>query len=475
MSFAHVPTQDSLGKLLANDDQIDLVDCCFTDPLGVWHHCHFAASDCTPKALARGLPFDGSSIPLFNGIHESDLVMVSDGSIAWCDPFQSNVAHLTCNVAVPQEQPYTNDSRTIAQRAERYLNTTGIADTVVIGPEPEFFLFDDVRYVNNEHEVGYSVNARGAPWNAGKTLQDGNKAHRPALKHAYFPVAPMDKSVGVRTEMWRTLRSLGVPMDKHHHEVATCQAELGFEAMTLTNCADAVQTYKYVVRNVAQRANKSATFLPKPLLGDNGSGMHVHQSLWKDGKPLFHSIDHESGLSQLARWYVGGLLKHAPALCAFTNPTTNSYKRLVPGFEAPTVLAYGKSNRSTAVRIPMYDPYNANAKRIEYRVPDATANPYIAFSALLMAGLDGIRNHYEPGPLIGTNAYKLKEEGILLKETPGSLKESLEALYKDHAFLLEDDVFDKDFIDSYINYKQKEVVRLASVPHPAEFEMYYHL
>lgn len=400
--------------------------------------------------------------------------MVPDPTTAFIDPFHSHkVLHLTCFIHVPNEKNgYDRCPRSLAVRATEYLKSTGIADTVMTGPEAEFFMFDNVDYKVDKNECRYFIDGEEGYWNTGSQK---NLAHRAEPKQSYFPVSPIDRDFNIRSEMLLTMKKVGIPIEKHHHEVATLQHELGFKYLPLLESADAIQVYKYVIKNVAKNNNKTVTFMPKPIFGDNGSGMHVHHSLWKDGKPLFYEEGNYCNLSDIALYYIGGILHHAPSLLAFTNPTTNSYKRLVPGFEAPVNLVYSKGNRSAAIRIPIHQNDNPKSKRIEFRCPDPSANPYIAFSAILMAGIDGIINKISPGQPLDKDVYELSlEEKQNIRTTPGSLAESLSALEKDHQYLLKGNVFSKDFIDSYIELKRQEIKRIETIPHPVEFSMYYH-
>lgn len=402
------------------------------------------------------------------------MVMIPDPKTAFIEPFYTHkTLHLTCNVHIPGDSKgYDRCPRSISIRATEYMLSTGIADQVMTGPEAEFFLFDNVSYVVENKECSYSIDGDEASWNS--RFKGKNLANRYEPKNGYFPVSPLDGCHNIRSDMLITMASLGVPIEKHHHEVATCQHELGIKYQPLVESADALQLYKYVVKNVAKIHNKTATFMAKPIFGDNGSGMHVHQSLWKDGKNLFYD---ENGkyceLSELALYYMGGILHHAPAILAFTNPTTNSYKRLIPGYEAPVNLVYSKGNRSAAIRIPIHQQNEPKAKRIEFRCPDPTSNPYIAFSVILMAGLDGIKNKIHPGEPTNADIYELVKAKTEIRTTPRSLKEALDALEQDHQFLLEGGVFSKDFIHSYIALKREEIERVEVVPHPVEFAMYY--
>ncbi len=455
------------------DEEIEWVDLRFTDPKGKWQHLTMSASVMDEDALEDGLMFDGSSIEGWKTINESDMILKPDMDAAYIDPFSATpMLSLFCNIVEPSDgQLYGRDPRSTATRAEAYLGSTGIGDTVYVGPEPEFFMFDDVRFEDGYAGSGYAIDDIELPTNTGKEYEMGNMGHRPRAKGGYFPVAPVDSAMDIRGEMVATMMEMGLNMDKHHHEVAAAQHELGITFSSLTRAADQVQIYKYVVAQVAHAYGKTATFMPKPIKEDNGSGMHSHMSIWKDGKPTFAGNEY-AGLSETCLHYIGGVIKHAKAVNAFTNATTNSYKRLVPGFEAPVLLAYSARNRSASCRIP----YGAGekAKRVEFRFPDALANPYLAFSALLMAGLDGIENKIHPGEAMDKNLYDLPPAE--LAEVPtvcGSLREALESLEADHEFLLKGDVFSMDQIEAYAELKWEEVIRLETTPAPVEFDMYY--
>ncbi len=461
---------------MIRDQNIEVVDLKFVDMLGTWQHCTYASSLINEDTFTTGMPFDGSSIRGWKAINESDMLKCADPATAWIDPFMSTpTLSMICTIKEPRTgNLYGRCPRAIAQRALDYLYSTGIGDVAFFGPEAEFFIFDDVRFDQKEHEGFYHVDSSEGRWNSGKEEEGGNLGYKPRYKEGYFPVPPIDSLQDIRTEMLLTMGKLGVPIEKHHHEVATGgQNELGIRFEKLIQAADNLMTYKYVVKNVARKWGKTATFMPKPLFNDNGSGMHTHQSLWKDGQPLFAG-DKYAGLSQLALWYIGGLLKHAPAVLAFTNPTTNSYKRLVPGFEAPVNLAYSQGNRSASIRIPITGP-NPKAKRLEFRCPDAMSNPYLAFSAMLMAGLDGIKNQIDPGEPLDRNIYELTPEELAnVPSTPGSLEDALAALEKDHDFLLAGGVFSEDFIENWIAWKlDNEVNPMRLRPHPYEFALYY--
>ncbi len=455
------------------DDDIDYVDIRFTDPRGKLQHVTIVADLVDEDFLEEGFMFDGSSIAGWKSIEASDMKLMLDATSAYVDPFYAEkTICVHCTVVEPDTgEAYHRDPRGTAQKAEAYLKASGIGDVAYMGPEAEFFLFDDVRFSNTINKVSYEVDAIDASWNTDAEFEMGNTGHRPGLKGGYFPVNPIDDAQDIRSEMLSTMKRLGMKVDKHHHEVGSCQHELGLIFDSLTKQADELQKYKYVIHNVAQAYGKSATFMPKPIYGDNGSGMHVNMSIWKEGKPLFAG-DKYADLSQEALYYIGGILKHAKTLNAFTNPGTNSYKRLIPGFEAPVLRAYSARNRSGCVRIPWTE--SPKAKRVEARFPDPAANPYLAFAALLMAGLDGIKSKIDPGEAMDKNLYDLPAEE--LKDIPtvcGSLREAMEALAADHDFLLAGDVFTKDQIEGYIALKMEEVELYEHTPHPVEFGMYY--
>ena len=459
---------------LAKKAGAKMVDIKFVDTFGTWQHFSIPIAELTEESFTEGLGFDGSSIRGWKSIEASDMLAMPDPETAFIDPFCAvPTLSLTCTISETGTlEPYTRDPRGIAQRAEKYLVSTGIADQSFFGPEAEFFIFDNVQFDSRSNGTFYSIDSEEGIWNQGRDEMPnlGNKIRH---KEGYFPVAPADTQQDIRTEMCLVMEQLGVKIERQHHEVATAgQAEIDYRFSTLVTSADWMMIYKYVVKNVAKKHGKTACFMPKPLFGDNGSGMHTHQSLWAKGKPLFAGKEY-GGLSQMALYYIGGLLKHAKALCAICNPTTNSYKRLVPGFEAPVNLAYSARNRSAAVRIPTYSE-NPKAKRIEYRPPDPAANPYLCFAALLMAGLDGVQNKIKPGEPLDKNIYELPPEE--LKKVPnvaGSLSEAMDCLEKDHAFLLKGDVFTEDFIEMWISTKRKEHDAIRLRPHPHEFHMYY--
>ena len=466
--------QEALNYIKEN--QIQIVDLKFIDMPGIWQHLSLYHDQIDESAFTDGVPFDGSSIRGWKAINESDMTMVIDPTTAWMDPFMAEpTISFICSIKEPRTgEPYSRCPRTIAQKAIDYLISTGLGDTAFFGPEAEFFIFDDVRFDQTQNTGYYYVDSIEGRWNSGKEEAGGNLGYKPRYKEGYFPVAPTDTSQDMRTEMLLTMAKCGVPIEKHHHEVATGgQCELGFRFATLVQAADYLLTYKYVIKNVGKKYGKTITFMPKPLFNDNGSGMHVHQSIWKDGQPLFAG-DRYAGFSQMGLHYIGGILKHAPALLAITNPTTNSYKRLVPGFEAPVNLAYSQGNRSASVRIPLSGT-NPKAKRLEFRCPDATSNPYLAFAAMLCAGIDGIKNQIDPGEPLDVDIYDLSPEELSkIPSTPGSLEGALEALEKDHSFLTETGVFTEDFIETWISYKlDNEVNPMRLRPHPYEFALYY--
>jgi len=466
--------QEALNYI--REQKIQIIDLKFIDMPGIWQHLSLFHDQIDETAFTDGVPFDGSSIRGWKAINESDMTMVIDPTTAWIDPFMAEpTLSFICSIKEPRTgEPYSRCPRTIAQKAIDYLVTTGLGDTAFFGPEAEFFIFDDVRYDQTQNSGYYYVDSVEGRWNSGKEEPGGNLGYKPRYKEGYFPVAPTDTSQDMRTEMLLTMAKCGVPIEKHHHEVATGgQCELGFKFGTLIEAADNLMTYKYVIKNVGKKYGKTITFMPKPLFNDNGSGMHVHQSIWKDGQPLFAG-DQYAGFSQMGLHYIGGILKHAPALLALTNPTTNSYKRLVPGFEAPVNLAYSQGNRSASVRIPLSGT-NPKAKRLEFRCPDASSNPYLAFAAMLCAGLDGIKNQIDPGEPLDVDIYDLSPEELSkIPSTPGSLEGALEALEQDHAFLTETGVFTEDFIKTWISYKlDNEVNPMRLRPHPYEFALYY--
>jgi glutamine synthetase len=463
---------------LANNKGIDIIDIKFTDLIGTWQHFSITRDELTPDLFTQGIGFDGSSIRGFQTINESDMLVVPDPQSAIVDPIcEVPTLSLVASVVDPTTgEPYSRDPRYIAQKAEAHLLKTGIADTSYWGPEIEFFVFDSVRFDYNDHAGFFEVDSDEGIWNSGRPNNGKpNLGFRPRHKEGYFPVPPTDSQQDLRSRIVQKLRQAGVRVEVHHHEVATAgQNEIDMRFGTLTRMGDQVQLYKYVVRNVARMHGKTVTFMPKPLFGDNGSGMHVHSSLWKNGTNLFYNAKGYALTSEMCRWYIGGLIKHGPALMALVAPTTNSYRRLVPGYEAPVNLAYSSRNRSAACRIPVYAT-SAASKRVEFRPPDPTANPYLAFSAMLMAGLDGIRNKIDPGEPLDENIYELPEsEAKKVPTVPSSLGEALDALEKDHKFLLEGGVFTQDLLETWIAYKrEKEVDPMRLRPHPYEYFLYY--
>jgi glutamine synthetase len=455
------------------ENEIEYVDIRFTDPRGQLQHVTVMEDQVDEDFLNDGFMFDGSSIAGWKSIEQSDMKLIPDCGSAYIDPFYAEkTLCLHCNVVEPDTlEPYSRDPRGTALKAEEYLKSTGIGDTAFFGPEAEFFLFDDVRFSNTMNKVSFEVDATDASWNTDADYEMGNMGHRPGVKGGYFPVNPTDSGQDIRSEMLSTMKRVGMKVDKHHHEVASCQHELGLIFGPLTKQADDLQKYKYIIHNVANAYGKSATFMPKPIAGDNGTGMHVNMSIWKDGKPLFAG-DKYADLSDEALFFIGGILKHAQALNAITNPSTNSYKRLIPGFEAPVLRAYSARNRSGCVRIPWAE--SPKAKRVEARFPDPAANPYLAFSALLMAGIDGIKNKIHPGEPSDKDLYDLPPEQLEgIPTVCGSLREALIALENDHDFLLAGDVFTKDQLQGYMNLKWEEVHKYEHTPHPVEYSMYY--
>lgn len=459
---------------LIQENEVKFIDLRFTDTKGKEQHVSIPSHQIDADFFEEGKMFDGSSVAGWKGINESDMVMMPDPSSAVLDPFtEESTLNIRCDILEPSTmQGYERDPRSIAKRAEDYMRATGIADTVLIGPEPEFFLFDDVKFATDMAGSFYKIDDVEASWNSGSALEGGNKGHRPGVKGGYFPVAPVDSSQDIRSAMSLVMEEMGLVVEAHHHEVATAgQNEIATRFNTLTTKADEIQIYKYVVHNVAHAFGKTATFMPKPLVGDNGSGMHVHQSLAKDGQNLFAG-DKYGGLSETALYYIGGIIKHARAINAFANASTNSYKRLVPGFEAPVMLAYSARNRSASIRIPVVP--SPKARRIEVRFGDPSANPYLCFAAMLMAGLDGIKNKIHPGDAMDKDLYDLPaEEAAEIPTVAESLKEALQALDADREFLTAGGVFSDDFIDSYIGLKAGDVERIQMTTHPVEFELYY--
>ena len=458
---------------MIKENDISYVDLRFTDPRGKMQHVTQHIDTIDKESLAEGFMFDGSSIAGWKAINESDMKLMPDLSRAYVDPFFSQTTlAVFCDVLDPiTGEPYERDPRGTAKAALAHMQAAGIADTAYFGPEAEFFIFEDVKVDVSMNRSMFQVDSVEGPYNSAREYEEGNMGHRPGVKGGYFPVPPIDSGQDIRSEMLSVMADMGVPVEKHHHEVAPSQHELGMKFGTLLETADNMQLYKYSVHQVAHAYGLSATFLPKPIAGDNGSGMHVHQSLWAGGKPLFAGNGY-ADLSEAALHYIGGIIKHAKALNAFTNPSTNSYKRLIPGFEAPVLLAYSARNRSAPCRIPFVA--SPNGKRVEVRFPDATANPYLAFSAMLMAGLDGIRNKIHPGDAMDKDLYDLPAEELAqIKTVCGSLREALDNLNTDRAFLTEGNVFTDDQIDAYIELKMEEVITLEHAPHPVEFQMYY--
>ncbi|ODA68808.1 Glutamine synthetase, type I [Methyloligella halotolerans] len=462
----------SLVKKIKDED-IKYVDVRFTDPRGKMQHVTMDAGLMDEEAFAEGVMFDGSSIAGWKTIDQSDMKLMPDCDTAILDPFfaQSTLA-VVCNVLEPTtDEPYERDPRGVAVKAQEYLKQTGVGDMAVFGPEPEFFIFDDVRFKADPYNCMFRVDSSELPSNMDTEYEMGNMGHRPRTKGGYFPVPPIDSGQDLRSEILSVMGEMGVPVEKHHHEVAAAQHELGIKFGPLVKTADNIQLYKYAVHNVTAAYGKTATFMPKPVFGDNGSGMHVHQSIWKDGNPTFAG-DKYADLSDNALYYIGGILKHARALNAFTNPSTNSYKRLVPGYEAPVLLAYSSRNRSASCRIPFGS--SPKSKRVEVRFPDPMANPYLAFAALLMAGLDGIENKIDPGSAMDKNLYDLPPEELAdIPTVSGSLAEACEALDSDREFLKKGNVFTEDMIDGYLELKMEEIDALRLMPHPVEYELYY--
>lgn len=462
---------------MIEQEDIKIIDLKFIDLPGIWQHFSIYRSELDEDSFTEGVPFDGSSIRGWKSINESDMMMVPDPTTAWIDPFmKEKTLSMICSIKEPRTgEFYDRDPRTIAQKAIDYLISSGIGDTAFFGPEAEFFVFDDVRFDQTYNHGFYYVDSVEGRWNSGREEAGGNLGYKPRYKEGYFPVSPTDTLHDMRTEMLLTMSDCGVPIEKHHHEVASGgQGELGFRFATMVKAADYLMTYKYVIKNVAKKYGRTVTFMPKPIFNDNGSGMHVHQSIWKDGQPLFWGDNGYANLSETGRYYIGGILKHAPALLAFTNPTTNSYKRLVPGFEAPVNLVYSQGNRSASIRIPITGG-NPKAKRMEFRCPDATCNPYLAFAAMLCAGIDGIKNKIDPGEPLDVDIYDLSPEELSkIPSTPGSLEAALECLENDYQFLVDSGVFTEEFINNWIEFKlDNEVNPLRLRPHPYEFALYY--
>ncbi len=462
---------------LIGRENVEVIDFRFMDFPGLWQHFSIPASELDEDTFDSGLGFDGSSIRGWQVINESDMLVKPEPKTAFVDPFlQHKTLVMICNICDPiTGEDYTRDPRNIARKAEKYLQSTGLGDTAYFGPEAEFFIFDDIRFDQNEHEGYYFIDSVEGRWNTGRK-EDPNLGYKPRYKEGYFPVPPTDSQQDIRSEMMLMLENMGIRIEAQHHEVATGgQAEIDMRFGPLVEMADNILKYKYVIKNVARKHNKSVTFMPKPLFNDNGTGMHTHLSIWKGDNNLF-SGDRYAGISEDALYAIGGILKHAPALLALTNPTTNSYKRLVPGFEAPVNLAYSSRNRSAAIRIPMYS-MSAKSKRLEFRCPDPSCNPYLAFSGLLLAAIDGIVNKIDPGEPLDKDIYDLPPEELAkVPHTPGSLREALYALERDHDFLLKGDVFTSDVIETWISYKMEhEVMALDLRPHPWEFALYYDI
>jgi len=462
---------------MAKENGVKVVDLRFMDLPGTWQHFTVPIRELTEESFEDGFGFDGSSIRGWRSIHESDMLIIPDPDTAKIDPFYKEpTLVLIGNVVDPiTREPYSRDPRNVAKKAEAYLKSTGIGDVAYFGPEAEFFILDDIRFDSGAHFAYYFVDSIEGVWNSGRE-ENPNLGYKPRHKEGYFPVPPTDKHQDIRTEMLLILESLGIEAECQHHEVATAgQAEIDMRYKPLVQMADQLMWFKYVLKNVATKYNKTVTFMPKPIFGDNGNGMHTHMSIWKDGNPMFAG-DKYAGLSQEALYAIGGLLKHCAAICAFTNPTTNSYKRLVPGFEAPVNLAYSQRNRSAAIRIPMYSP-SPKAKRLEFRCPDPSCNPYLAFSAMLMAAIDGIENKIDPGEPLDKDIYSLPPEELAkVGTTPGSLEEAIDALKKDHEFLMKGDVFTQDLIEMWIKYKtENEINEMKLRPHPYEFFLYFDI
>lgn len=461
------------------DNDIEFVDVRFCDLPGVMQHFNVPAATLNEDTFTEGMMFDGSSIRGFQAIHESDMKLIPDSATAFEDPFRKHrTLVLTHSIVDPfTDEPYGRDPRTVAAKAEAYLAGTQLADTCYFGPEAEFYIFDDVRFNTDGHESYYHLDSVEAAWNTGREEVGGNKGYKTRYKGGYFPVPPVDHFADLRDDISKALAAAGLEVERAHHEVGNAgQQEINYKFATLQLAADQVMTFKYIVKNVVWNAGKTVTFMPKPIFGDNGSGMHCHQSLWKDGEPLFYDESGYGGLSDMARWYIGGLLKHAPSLLAFTNPTVNSYRRLVPGYEAPVNLVYSARNRSACVRIPITGN-SPKAKRVEFRVPDPSSNPYLAFSAMLMAGLDGVNNRIEPPEPVDKDLYELPPEQLAdIDQIPASLPEALAALEADHDYLTEGDVFTEDLITEWVSWKRaNEVDPIRLRPHPHEFEMYFDI
>src|SRR5690348_13711644 len=460
------------------DEAIEFVDVRFTDLPGQQQHFNVPAAGLTEDFFSEGVMFDGSSIRGFAEIHKSDMKLIPDPATAFVDPFRAaKTLNMNFSIVEPRTgEPYERDPRQVASKAEEYLRSTGIADTVYFGPEAEFYVFDDVRFQTSQNEGYYHIDSIEGAWNTGRVEEGGNRGYKTRYKGGYFPLPPVDHYADLRDQITSALLAAGLPVERAHHEVGTAgQAEINYRFNTLTHAGDDALKFKYIVKNVAWAAGKTATFMPKPLFGDNGSGMHCHQSLWKDGAPLFYDELGYAGLSDTARYYIGGLLHHAPSLLAFTNPTVNSYHRLVPGFEAPVNLVYSARNRSACIRIPLTGT-NAKAKRLEFRCPDPSSNPYLAFSAMMMAGLDGIKNKIEPPAPVDKDLYELPpDEAASIPQVPSSLAAVIDRLEQDHDYLLEGGVFTDDLIEMWINLKREEIDAIRLRPHPYEFDMYFDI
>ncbi len=466
---------------LIKEHDIKMIDLRFTDPFAIWHHFSVSVQEISENMFEEGFGFDGSSIRGFQTIEESDMILIPDATTAFVDPiFQIPTLNIICDIYDPvTRQPYSRDPRNVAKKAEAYLKQTGIADTAYFGPEAEFFLFNDIRYGGGANSGFYFIDSREGWWNSGKEFGalGPNLGAQIPPKRGYFPVPPTDTLQDIRSEMVLAMEACGLGVEIHHHEVGTAgQCEIDLRFAPLTQIADSLMIYKYIIKNIARKHHLTATFMPKPLFEDNGSGMHTHQSLWKGDNTVMFDEAGYAQLSDIALYYIGGLLKHAPALLAFAAPTTNSYKRLVPGYEAPINLVYSQRNRSAICRIPMYSK-SPKAKRVEFRAPDPSATPYLAFAAMLMAGLDGIQNQIDPGEPIDKDLYDLPpEEAVQITNTPGSLAAVLDALEADHDFLLQGDVFTEDLLEAYINYKRENEVDPINIrPHPHEFSLYYDI
>ncbi len=469
-------TKKVLEKIQKED--LKFVDLKFIDLPGLWQHFSMPITELTEGSFEDGFGFDGSSIRGFQDIHESDMLLIPDAETAFTDPFSTSTLSIICNVKDPEtKKMYTRDPRYIAIKAEEYLRKCGIADVSYWGPEAEFFILDSVRFGQNERGGFYFIDSKEAIWNSGAEEDGHNLGYKARYKEGYFPAPPTDSLQNIRNEIVSTMIKAGIVVEVHHHEVATAgQCEIDMKFQPLVRMADQLMMYKYIIKNVALKYNKTATFMPKPIFNDNGSGMHVHQSLWKGNKNLFYDKNGYALISQTAKYYIGGLLKHVPALCGLIAPTTNSYKRLVPGFEAPVNLVYSRRNRSACIRIPMYSE-SEKSKRIEFRTPDPSCNPYLAFAAMLMAGLDGIKRKIEPGDPLDKDIYDLSpEEAAKIASAPGSLKEALNALEDDYKFLLEGDVFTQDLLDMWIAYKRvNEIDPVRLRPHPWEYHLYFDI